>query len=61
MFRPDIIAENLFLAIFPLKFPLQEGVEKKHTKKCYEISEQNGTTWNHVEVEELKLSQYESP
>ena len=63
---------NLVLGHFlssPCKFPVKivksyrqhKKLSKRENKNCSEISWQNGTTWNHIEVKEIKFSQYESP
>ena len=50
---------------FPIEIPIEvkknygQGKEWSYNqnKKSSEICEQNGTTWNHVEVEKIKFSQ----
>ena len=50
-----------FLIEIPIAVKKNYGQRKEWSyneiKKCSEICEQNGTTWNHVEVKQIKFSQ----
>ena len=64
--RPyQILLQKTIFGHFPIEIPIEVqqiyGQRKEwsqnENKNCSEISEQNGTFWNHVKVEEIKFSQ----